>query len=191
MEQLPCTMSKDYPNYIYNLIKSVYGLKQSPRQWHELFNTCMSNLGYIRFQSHPNVYSQNGPNLILLLAIYVNNILIQSNSENILSKAKRELHASFSMQHMGALHYCLRIQVIQDPSQGLIHINQNSYIESLLKKCNMSTCKGVLTPLPISLKTIKPTSSLTMTQKSDMVPFSYANILGGIRYLVTCTKPDR
>ena len=35
---------------------------------------------------------------------------------------------------------------------GLIHINQQSYVESLLKKYNISTCRGVLTPLPISLK---------------------------------------
>ena len=142
MEQPPGYISKDYPNYVCKLNKSLYGLKQSPRQWYERFNTCMSNLGYSRFQSDPNVYTRNGPNVILLLAIYVDDILILSNSENTLSKAKGELHASFSMQDMGALHYCLGIQVIQDPSQGLIQINQKSYIESLLKNYSMSKCKG-------------------------------------------------
>ena len=188
MEQPPGYISQDYPNYVCKLNKSLYGLKQSPRQWYERFNSCMSNLGYVRFQSDPNVYSRNGPNIILLLAIYVDDILILSNSENTLCKAKSELHASFSMQDMGALHYCLGIQVIQDPSQGIIQINQKSYIESLLKKYNMSKCKGIATPLPISLKTKTSTSS--MTQTSDMVAFPYANILGGIRYLVTCTRPD-
>ena len=121
MEQPPGYISKDYPNYVCKVHKSLYGLKQSPRQWYERFNTCMSNLGYIRFQSNPNVYSRNGrANVILLLAIYVDDILSLSNSENILSKAMSELHASFSMQDMGALHYCLGILVTQDPFQGLI-----------------------------------------------------------------------
>ncbi len=190
MEQPPAYTSKDHPNYVCKLVKSLYGLKQSPRQWYEKFTTCMTNLGYLRFLSDPNVYSRNSPNVILILAIYVDDILILSNSNDVLSKAKSELHASFSMQDMGALHYCLGIQVYQDPSHNLIRISQQSYIESLLKKYNMPTCKGVSTPLPISLKTKTPTSSSTMTPTSDMAAFPYANILGGIRYLVTCTRPD-
>mgnify|MGYP000046438200 CR=1 FL=1 len=190
MEQPPTYISKDKPHFVCKLVKSLYGLKQSPRQWYERFTSCMSNLGYIRFQSDPNVYSRNSPTTILILAIYVDDILILSNSNDVLSKAKSELHASFSMQDMGALHYCLGIQVFQDPSHGLIHISQQSYVESLLKKYNMSTCKGVSTPLPISIKAKTPTSSSTMTPTSDMEAFPYANIHGGIRYLVTCTRPD-
>ena len=188
MEQPPAYISKDHPTHVCKLVKSLYGLKQSPRQWYERFTTCMLHLGYIRFQSDPNVYCRNSTNVILLLAIYVDDILILSNSNDVLSKAKSELHASFSMQDMGALHYCLGIQVFQDHSHGHIRISQQSYVESLLAKYNMSTCKGVSTPLPISLK-IK-TSSSTTTPTSDMVAFPYANILGGIRYLVTCTRPD-
>ena len=188
MEQPPGYISRDHPHYVCKLVKSLYGLKQSPRQWYERFTTCMSNLGYTRFQSDPNVYSRHGPNVILLLAIYVDDILILCNSNDVLLNAKRELHASFSMQDMGALHYCLGIQVFQDSSHGLIRISQQTYVESLLKKYNMSTCKGISTPLPISLKT--KTSSTTMPTTSDIVAFPYANILGGIRYLVTCTRPD-
>ena len=188
MEQPPAYISKDHPTHVCKLVKSLYGLKQSPRQWYERFTTCMLHLGYIRFQSDPNVYCRNSTNVILLLAIYVDDILILSNSNDVLSKAKSELHASISMQDMGALHYCLGIQVFQDHSHGHIRISQQSYVESLLTKYNMSTCKGVSTPLPISLK-IK-TSSSTTTPTSDMVAFPYANILGGIRYLVTCTRPD-
>jgi hypothetical protein len=93
MEQPPTYTSKDHPDYVCKLVKSLYGLKQSPRQWYERFTTCMSNLGYTRFQSDPNVYSRNGPHAILLLAIYVDDILILSNSNDVLSNAKSELHA--------------------------------------------------------------------------------------------------
>ena len=134
MEQPPCYISRDHPHYVCKLVKSLYGLKQSPRQWYERFTTCMSNLGYTRFQSDPNVYSRHGPNVILLLAIYVDDILILCNSNDVLLNAKKELHASFSMQDMGALHYCLGIQVFQDSSHGLIRISQQTYVESLLKK---------------------------------------------------------
>ncbi|MCO5573182.1 hypothetical protein L7F22_026949 [Adiantum nelumboides] len=76
----------------------------------------------------------------------------------------------------------------QYPSKGLIRISQQTYIQSLLTKFNMSSCKGVETPLPTSLKLKQPDSTLTASTETQSFPF--ANILGDIRYLITCTRPD-
>ncbi|MCO5598059.1 hypothetical protein L7F22_052149 [Adiantum nelumboides] len=180
--------SLQHPDYVCRLLKALYGLKQSPRQWYLRFHQCMISLGYTRFQSDANVYSRHSTNVLLFLAIYVDDILILSNSQYAIDKAKGELQASFSMIDMGTLHYCLGIQVLQDPSKGLIRISQQTYIQSLLTKFNMSSCKGVETPLPTSLKLKQPDSTLTASIETQSFPF--ANILGGIRYLVTCTRPD-
>ncbi|MCO5547459.1 hypothetical protein L7F22_000909 [Adiantum nelumboides] len=179
--------SLQHPDYVCRLLKALYGLKQSPRQWYLRFHQCMISLGYTRFQSDANVYSRHSINVLLFLAIYVDDILILSNSQYAIDKAKGELQASFSMIDMGTLHYCLGIQVLQDPSKGLIRISQQTYIQSLLTKFNMSSCKGVETPLPTSLKLKQPDSTLTVSTETQSFPF--ANILGGIRYLVTCTRP--
>ncbi|MCO5568763.1 hypothetical protein L7F22_022463 [Adiantum nelumboides] len=147
----------------------------------------MTSLGYARFTSKPNIYSRHSPDVFLLLAIYVNEILLLCNSKSALAIAKKELSSSFSMTDMGLLHFCLGIQVFQDALQGLIKISQQSYIGSLLKKYDMEACKGVDTPLPANLKMkkIDDSDSILIVQ-----PFPYANILGGVRYLVTCTRPD-
>ncbi|MCO5599391.1 hypothetical protein L7F22_053493 [Adiantum nelumboides] len=180
--------SLQHPDYVCRLLKALYGLKQSPRQWYLRFHQCMISLGYTRFQSDANVYSRHSTNVLLFLAIYVDDILILSNSQYAIDKAKGELQASFSMIDMGTLYYCLGIQVLQDPSKGLIRISKQTYIQSLLTNFNMSSCKGVETPLPTSLKLKQPDSTLTASTETESFPF--ANILGGIRYLATCTRPD-
>ncbi|MCO5551738.1 hypothetical protein L7F22_005242 [Adiantum nelumboides] len=78
----------------------------------------MISLGYTRFQSDANVYSRHSTNVLLFLAIYVDDILILSNSQYAIDKAKGELQASFSMIDMGTLHYCLGIQ-LKDHTSGL------------------------------------------------------------------------
>ncbi|MCO5589325.1 hypothetical protein L7F22_043291 [Adiantum nelumboides] len=158
--------SLQHPDYVCRLLKALYGLKQSPRQWYLRFHQCMISLGYTRFQSDANVYSRHSTNVLLFLAIYVDDILILSNSQYAIDKAKGELQASFSMTDMGTLHYCLGIQVLQDPSKGLIRISQQTYIQSLLTKFNMSSCKGVETPLPTSLKLKQPDSTLTASTET-------------------------
>lgn len=194
MHQPPEYVSTEHPNHVCRLLKSIYGLKQSPRQWYQRFHQCMIDSGYIRFQSDRNVYSRHTQAMFLLLAIYVDDILLLSNSEQALQQAKDELHFNFSMSVMGKLHFCLGIQVSQSLTQDLIKISQQSYIISLLKKYDMSLCKGVTTPLPANLKLQKPDQGADSTENStiagDVQSYPYANFLGGIRFLVTCTRPN-
>eukprot|EP00250_Pteridium_aquilinum_P010115 c19165_g2_i1 orf=1060-2943(+) len=188
MQQPPGYISSDRPHHVCRLLKSLYGLKQSPCQWYKRFHQCMSSFEYVRFTSDPNIYSRHSVGVFLLLAIYVDDILLLCNSETALTNAKAELSSSFSMSaDMGSLHSCLGIQVFQDPSQGMIQINHKSYIISLLKKYDMEACKGMETPLPANLNLKKSELSASI---ADVPPFPYANILGGVRYLVTCTRPD-
>ncbi|MCO5569407.1 hypothetical protein L7F22_023119 [Adiantum nelumboides] len=187
MMQPPRYISKEHPDHVCKLIKSLYGLKRSPRQWYRRFHECMTSLGYARFTSEPNIYSRHSPDVFLLLAIYVDDILLLCNSESALATAKKELSSSFSMTDMGLLHFCLGIQVFQDALQGLIKISQQSYIGSLLKKYDMEACKGVDAQLPANLKIKKIDDSDSIL---TVQPFPYANILGGVHYLVTCTRPD-
>ncbi|MCO5603108.1 hypothetical protein L7F22_057253 [Adiantum nelumboides] len=187
-EQPASYISVQHPNYVCRLLKALYGLKQSPRQWYQRFHQCMVTLGDTRFQSDANLYIRPTAGVLLFLAIYVDDILLLSNSQSALETAKSELHSSFSMTDMGHLHYCLGIQVLQDPFKGFIRISQESYILSLLKKFNMSACKGVETPLPTSLKLKQSESPSALA--AAMEPFLYSNILGGVRYLVTCTRSD-
>ncbi|KAH7434384.1 hypothetical protein KP509_06G015200 [Ceratopteris richardii] len=89
------------------------------------------------------------------------------------------------MSDLGPLQYCLGIQVLHDPTAGTISLSQSSYIGSLLHTFHMDSCKGVSTPLPTSLKSNPATSS---TDASTDFPF--AQMLGSIHYLVTCTRLD-
>ncbi|MCO5586428.1 hypothetical protein L7F22_040368 [Adiantum nelumboides] len=187
MIQPPGYISSEHPNHVCRLLKSLYGQEQSPRQWYRRFHRCMINLGYLRLQSDPNVYSRHSSGIFLLLAIYVDDILLLCNSPSELAVPKEELHSSFSMTDMGSLHFCLGIQVQQDAPRGIITISQQSYINSLLKKYQMEACKGMDTALPVSLK-IQQIDAPSRAQAVQ--DFPYSNILGGVRYLVTCTRPD-
>ncbi|MCO5577054.1 hypothetical protein L7F22_030876 [Adiantum nelumboides] len=111
MIQPPGYISSEHPNHVCRLLKSLYGLKQSPRQLYRCFHRCMINLGYLRLQSDPNVYSRHSSGIFLLLAIYVDDILLLCNSPSELAVAKEELHSSFSMTDMESLHFCFGIQV--------------------------------------------------------------------------------
>ncbi|KAH7287987.1 hypothetical protein KP509_31G006200 [Ceratopteris richardii] len=86
------------------------------------------------------------------------------------------------MTDMGPLHFCLGIQVFQDPTTKSITLSQRSYIHSILFKYHVDACNGIDTPLPVALKHITPKTH----EKTPSYP--YTNVLDSIQYLVSCTR---
>ena len=98
---------------------------------------------------------------------------------------KRVLKNVFSIKKLKELKYCLGIQIHRDRSRKLISINQRAYIKRLAEKFGMENCKDVHTPADSNSKLVKP------TQKEAIgVKFPYRGLVGALRYVATCTRPD-
>jgi hypothetical protein len=54
---------------IYQLKKSLYGLKKAPREWYAKMDSYMLSQNFLRFQSDPNVYMLRMDDSLLLLLL--------------------------------------------------------------------------------------------------------------------------
>lgn len=59
------------------------------------------------------------------------------------------------MSDLGELNHCLGVEFIRDCLKKTIIMNQNKYIEEVLKRFNIKHCKPIGTPLEANLKLIK------------------------------------
>ena len=76
-------------NWVYKLTKTLYGLKQSPRQWYKRFDQFIKGQRYTRNKFDHCVYFrklQEGSFIYLLL--YVDDMLIASKSKDEIEKLK-------------------------------------------------------------------------------------------------------
>ncbi|CAM8976177.1 unnamed protein product [Rhodiola kirilowii] len=89
------------PDHVCLLRKSIYGLKQSPRQWNIKFNECMMSLALLEAKYDTCLYLKRPKSgLTLYLLLYVDDILIMSNSESEISKIKKQLNSNFDMKDL-------------------------------------------------------------------------------------------
>ena len=140
-------------NLVCKLKKSLYGLKQSPRQWYKRFDSYMIQFGYTRCEYDCCVYVKmldDGSYIFLLL--YVDDMLIAAKSMRKVDKLKTLLHKEFDMKDLGTAKKILGMEIRRDRDSRKLLISQKNYIRKVLVKFNMQDAKLVSNPLANNFK---------------------------------------
>lgn len=103
MHQPPGFIVAGQENKVCLLKKSLYGLKQSPRQWYLKFDSFIISCGFNRSKMDYCVYVKLLDNrLPVYLLLYVDDMLIASNDKHEIRKLKNQLKSEFDMKELGA-----------------------------------------------------------------------------------------
>ncbi|CAA7055049.1 unnamed protein product [Microthlaspi erraticum] len=99
MDQPEGYVEKGQEDKVCLLKRSLYGLKQSPREWNHRFDSFMINKNYKKSEYDPCVYlkGDSNENMVYLL-LYVDDMLIASKSMKIIKELKEILSSEFEMK---------------------------------------------------------------------------------------------
>lgn len=168
-------------NKVCRLLKTLYGLKQSPRLWFGKLSTALKADGFIQSKADSTLFTkQNGDRFTAVLA-YVDDLLITGNSMEAINETKSLLSSHFKMKDMGELRYFLGIEV--DRSDQGIFLSQKKYITDILEEYKMTQCKPLKLPMDTHVKLISTTGEPLKH------PEEYQKLVGKLIYL-TITRPD-
>ena len=177
---------------VCKLHKSLYGLKQSPRQWYKRFDKFMSGQKYTRSLYDPCVYFrklQDGTFIYLLL--YVDDMLIASKSKVEIDKLKSQLSCEFEMKDLGEAKKILGMEIERDRSKGKVCLSQKQYMKKVLQRFGIDNkTKPVSTPLASHFKLKSTMSPSTDDERKYMAKVPYASAVGSLMYCMVCTRPD-
>ncbi|KAM1707528.1 hypothetical protein ACFX13_000672 [Malus domestica] len=143
---------KGKENLFCKLKKSLYGLKQSPRQWYLRFDKFMRGQNYSRSQYDHCVYFkklQDGSFIYLL--IYVDDMLIASKNVEEIEKLKKQMKNEFEMKDLSEAKKILGMEITRDRAKGFVSLNKKQYLEKLIRKFGVhdstkpfDVCNGML-----------------------------------------------
>ena len=169
-------------NHVYRLNKSLYGLKQSGRNWNNLLHNSLVEYGFERCLSDNCVYIKCIDDLKIIVIIYVDDLIVATSNDYLLNDIKDFLKTKFRMKDLGVISNFLGI----DFSVGESHIsmNQSNYINRILSKFRMNDCNSKSVPCDINISNLNPDSPILDDPKI------YREIIGSLLYLMTCTRPD-
>ncbi|MCO5600433.1 hypothetical protein L7F22_054546 [Adiantum nelumboides] len=178
LQQPPHYKDSTSPHYVCRLRKAIYGLKQSPRQWYLKLHQFLIAHGYSRLQTDSIIYTCHTSESILVLVVYVDDIPIMSDKEDVLIAAKKELSQAFPLTDGGPISYCLGLLVQRDYQKAIISLSQSRYVAEVLQRFNLSSCKGVDIPLTPSVKIISEMTPVTPNEQEQMAAIPYMLAIG-------------
>ena len=173
------------------LKRSIYGLKQSSRQWYIKFGESLAKLGFCRslYDSCVFVKKQNKKAPVYLL-LYVDDMLLSGPDVEEVRKVKMQLKANFEMKDLGNARKILGMDIVRDRSKKKLWLFQTDYIQKTLKKFRVENMKKVATPMAMHFKLSSDQKAKTDEEKGEMELIPYSNIVGSLMYMMICTRPD-
>ncbi|MBW0502086.1 hypothetical protein O181_041801 [Austropuccinia psidii MF-1] len=117
---------------ILKLNKSLYGLKQSPRCWHNALNNTLLQIGLVPTKTDPFLYYSSDHNKPMWLFAHIDDVIFSGYwNEDFKAKIK----TFFDMEDLGSVKYTLGIRITQS-AEGISMI-QDKLIQKVLSEFNL------------------------------------------------------
>jgi hypothetical protein len=103
-----------------HLTKSIYGLKQTSRQWYLKFDETIRKFGFKKNEEDNCIYAKFKNGKFIFLVLYVDDILLASSDVHLLLEIKSFLSSHFDTKDLGEASYVLGIEIHRDREKGVL-----------------------------------------------------------------------
>jgi len=172
----------DNPNLIWLLRKSLYGAKQSVRNWNQYLEERFRLFGLTLASDIHYIWS----NADLMLAVHVDDLILAYRTQQALDHFIQFFaQDTCTMNDLGEVSQFLGVEIHRDRSRKMLKIVQAGYVDRVLERFDMKTAHPRNIPLDPGLK-----FSRTDEPKCDAAESKlYHELLGVIGWKCTWTSP--
>lgn len=181
MKQPPGFLAEGKEDQVCLLKKSIYGLKQSARVWNQTIHETLTNAGVTRSINDKCFYTRTDERGVIYIIIYVDDVLMASNSDEMLQFYEAELRKQYKIENLGEVKNYLGIR-IEKHSDGYYTMDQSPYIAQIIKELGLAAAKA--SNIPLSVGYGKTESNIMTTNEK------YRRIIGCLLYISVNTRPD-
>eukprot|EP00873_Tetraselmis_striata_P044116 jgi/Tetstr1/464380/TSEL_009173.t1 len=167
---------------VLRLLKSMYGLKQSPQNWHNTLHKFLVCYGFQQLKSDPGAYVYwQGGQLICILVVYVDDMIFKEAVWA--ADFKTALGARFDIKDLGVCAWALGMAGERDWDNATLKVHQAKYIDDMVHKFNLADAYAVSTPAEVG-------ADVPGSNKPLAAEMPYQALVGSLLYAMVATRPD-
>jgi len=193
VEQPDGFKSKAHPSHVWKIKKSLYGLKQSPRQFWKDMSDFLTTNGFTPCSYDPClfIYFNQENEAIIYIGLYVDDLLITGKHESDIVKLKLKFNEKYPMKDLGEVKTMLGLQINFNREAKLLVISQEKYINDLLKQYSLNSLEPRSIPMNSdTLLSLQSCPIIDSQAHREMKRIPYREVVGALMYLACATRPD-
>ncbi|CAI7741783.1 unnamed protein product [Closterium sp. NIES-54] len=159
---------------------------RAPREWHDTLRTILAALGFAPATADPSLFLRTDTSLPpFYVLVYVNDLVIATTDTEALTLVKSELQKRHTCTDVGELRSYLGLQITRDRARRTITLTQSHMVHQVFQRFGFQFSSPQPTPLSISHSLSAPPSDESVESSGP-----YAELVGCLTCLMTCTRPD-
>ena len=176
---------------VVRLLRALYGLKQSARQWNQRIVAFLLKLGFRQLRGDTSCFVRGSGVTFIAVVLHVDDQNILSPTLSLIIDLKRHLAGEFGISDEGDTQYFLGLQVFRNRAARRLKLAQPKFIAVILKRFGQENSVPVGTPLAPDSSTLhRGQGPKTEEGKAEMQKLPYRAVIGSLMYLMVGTRPD-
>ncbi|CAI5980287.1 unnamed protein product [Closterium sp. NIES-65] len=175
---------------VCKLLKSLYGLKQSPLLWYLALNDVLVGAGWKKSKVDEALYFKVGEGGVACwVLVYVDDLLATSSSAAMLKELKELLEAAFELHEISPVQKYLGLEIVRDRSAGKLWLHQKGYADNLRRRFIDEEQTGRNPKTPVSVGAY---AELTFDDEEaqERQEEEYRQKVCSLQFAATTTRPD-
>src|SRR6266436_185325 len=145
----------------------------------------MIELGFEGLVSDAGIFIFRNEHGFVIAIIYVDDATFCRPNIVLVMELKRKFMQRWECWDLGDVMEFLRMRITKE--DGKVHLDQCTYLETVLQRCGMQNAKSATTPLPAGYMPEAAAQDATIDPE---LRSRYQTIIGSLLYLMLGTRPD-
>lgn len=174
-----------FPDHVWKLNQSLYGLKQSARQWYHCLTDQLKTIGFVAAQADPSMYILKHNEVITAtIIVHVDDILLAGTQSSI-TTVEKLLKDRFKLTRNEDVSNFLSFDISRDRKMKTFTLNQAGYVHDLVEQHCLENARPVYTPCDDEFRNLRKNEDLSHTTHHP-----YCSLVGALLWLSNGTRPD-
>ena len=139
-------------DWVWQLQRRLYGMKQSGRIWNQTLNAQMIEWGFTRLSCESCIYYCKSDSGIIIAAVHVNDYLSITDTKDENERFKTQMKNIWTISELGTACFIVRIAVTWDRATQTIVLSQTALIDKIIDQLGQKDAHLVSAPLEPSSK---------------------------------------
>jgi hypothetical protein len=185
MRQPDGYIDPNFPEKVFLLLKSLYGLRQAGNEWWKLLRSELAKLGFSPLNADITIYIKIIDSQTILICFHINDSLIAVTKGWMYIVIEILEKTPFTITDLGEPASLLGCLIERNREAGTIKISQPGYIDQLVDRFSLSESKVFPCPMAGDLL---PSFNDSKDEAVDKI--LYLEYIGSLNWCAVATRPD-